>query len=250
MTAMEKPVNSAGGIAQIRNVMLCYDAITRTQDRHALLPGLAVFYGRSGEGKTLAATHMALKLRAYYLQVKSTWTKKDFMEALLLEMSIKPASTTSAMAKQAATELARSNRPLIVDEFDYMVTDGKLELVRDLYESSQGTILLVGEEGLPSKLEKWERFHGRVLNWVPAMPVDLGDAKCLMAVYSPAVVWSDELLQELVIAVRGSCRRACNNLQLLSQQALESNVRQLDAGSFKRLGLQFVTGESPKPRKY
>lgn len=249
MTAMHNPVKGSQ-IASIRNVALVYDAITRTQDRHHLLPGLAVFYGPSGYGKTLAANTMALKLRAVFLQAKSTWTKKHFLETLLRELSIVPTGTIAAMAEQAGAELARSGRPLILDEFDHMTRNHMLEVVRDIYESSQGTMLLIGEEMLPTKLVKFERFHGRVLNWIPAMPVDLQDAKQLAPIYSPRVGFADDVLAELILTVKGSCRRTCNNLNLMSQLAQDNNLSFLDLPALNKLRFNFVTGESPLPRKY
>lgn len=251
MTIQPDSVNAPaqGGIAQIRNVQVCFEAIARTQKRHEYLPGLSVFYGPSGYGKSLAANHMAVRCRAYYLQAKSTWSKKHFLEMLLREMSLAPASTIPRMVDQASAELAKSGRPLIVDEFDYMVTDAKVELVRDIYESSQGTVLLIGEEQLPKKLERWERFHGRVLHWMPALPTDLDDARLLVPVYSPRVKVSDDLLEALIQAVRGSTRRVANNLQVVQQKCLEAGTPSIDLASWRKLQpAGFITGESPKPR--
>lgn len=253
MTTTPDFVNAGtlGGIAQIRNVQVCYEAIARTQKRHEYLPGLSVFYGPSGYGKSMAANHMAVRCRAFYLQAKSTWTKKHFLEMLLREMSLAPAATVSRMVDQAAAELAKSGRPLIVDEFDHMVTDAKVELVRDIYESSQGTVLLIGEEMLPKKLERWERFHGRVLHWMPAMPTDLQDARLLVPVYSPRVAVGDDVLEALIQAVRGSTRRVANNLQVVQQKCLEAGLPSVDLGAWKKLQPGgFITGESPKPRVY
>lgn len=250
MTVMESAVKPPQqGVALIRNVALVHEAITNTQTRHELLPGITVFYGPSGYGKTLAANFMAVRLRAFYVQVKSTWTKKHFLQVLLREMSIVPATTVADMVDQAASELAKSGRPLIVDEFDFMVTDTKVELIRDIYESSQGTVLLIGEELLPKKLERWERFHGRVLSWIPAMPVDLVDVQRLVPIYSRANI-DDDLLEELIKAVRGSCRRVCNNIARLDAIAAEKGIQRLDRDTFQRLRLSFITGESPSPRTY
>ncbi|WP_207214001.1 hypothetical protein [Solidesulfovibrio carbinolicus] len=57
-------------------------------------------------------------------------------------------------------------RPLIIDEMDHVVERNAVELVRDLYEASRAAILLIGEKALPGKLAQWERFHGRILDWV------------------------------------------------------------------------------------
>ena len=35
-------------------------------------------------------------------------------------------------------------------------------------------IVLIGEELLPQKLQAWERFHGRILDWVAAEPGSIG----------------------------------------------------------------------------
>jgi hypothetical protein len=242
-----------GGIAQIANVAQCYQAITRTQERHAMLPGITVFYGPSGFGKSVASCYVANKLRAYYVQAKSTDTKKSFLGAILREMSIAPASTVTAMADQAAAELAKSRRPLIIDEFDHLIsgTGRQVELVRDLFEGSQGTILCVGEELLPKKLEKWERFHGRVLNWVPALPATLADAALLRPIYSPNVGVSEEVLEQLVACVRGSTRRIATNLEMLHELAMEQGWTSLDVKQLRSLlPAGFVTGESPKPRSF
>ncbi|MBN0602975.1 AAA family ATPase, partial [Pseudomonas aeruginosa] len=101
---------------------------------------------------------------------------------------IKPGATLPEMADQIAEELAASGRPLIIDEMDNLVASGQVELIRDLYESSQASILLIGEEWLPTKLKKYERFHGRILSWIPAQPVSMDDARELVKIYSSSVV--------------------------------------------------------------
>ncbi|MCG9087420.1 AAA family ATPase, partial [Laribacter hongkongensis] len=91
-------------------------------------------------------------------------------------MSIKPCGTIPALLDQICEQLAASQRPLIIDEFDFALrSDSMVELVRDIYEGSQGTILLIGEEQLPQRLKRWERFHSRVMAWIPALPVSLED---------------------------------------------------------------------------
>ena len=183
-------------MAEIANIGLCDLALERALSRTRSLPGLVCFYGPSGFGKTMAAAWVANSRRAYYVQAKSLWNRKHTLKSILTEMGIKPAGTIPEMADQIAEELAASGRPLIIDEMDHLVSAGSVELVRDLYESSQAAILLIGEEMLPTKLKKYERFHGRVLSWVPAQPVTLLDAQKLVQVYSPQVVIADQFLRQ------------------------------------------------------
>ena len=128
------PVQVVGGIAQVTNVAVLHDAIARTTDRHHNLPGICVFYAPSGFGKSVAASFVATHTRAYYVQASSIDTKKSFLEKVLREMNIAPVGTATGMLQLIADELAKSGKPLIVDEFDHLATaSGKVEMIRDIY---------------------------------------------------------------------------------------------------------------------
>lgn len=236
------------GLAQIANLGLCDIALERALSRTASLPGLVCFYGPSGYGKSCSAAWVANARRAYYVQARSVWSKKHTLKAILAEMGIKTGGTIAEMADQVAEELAASGRPLIIDEMDHLVDRGAVELVRDIYEASGAAILLIGEEGLPTKLRKYERFHGRVLSWVPAQPVTLTDARHLVPVYSPQVGIAEDLLGHVVSIAHGSVRRVAVNLELLAETALTHGLQQLDLAALKRLGTELYTGEAPKRR--
>ncbi|HZZ04607.1 ATP-binding protein [Paraburkholderia sp.] len=239
-----KPI--AGGIAQTTNLGLCDIAIERALSRGANLPGLVCFYGPSGVGKSMAANYVANSRRARYVQAKSVWTKKHFLKAVLAEMGIKAVGSIPEMADLVAEELATSGRPLIIDEMDHLVDRNAVELVRDLYESSQAAILMIGEEGLPGKLKRWERMHGRVLAWVPAQPVTIGDARQLSGMYCPNVVVADDLLTRLVDLSHGSVRRVCVNLERVQEEALVAGKDSMDLAAWGKREL--YTGEAPKRR--
>lgn len=129
---------------------------------------------------------------------------------------------------------------------DHLVSAGSVELVRDLYESSQAAILLIGEEMLPTKLKKYERFHGRVLSWVPAQPVTLLDAQKLVQVYSPQVVIADDLLGLLVEKSHGSVRRVAVNLENVRDTSLDLGLDRMDLATWGDRPL--YTGEAPNRR--
>lgn len=213
---------NVNGIASLTNVALCLEALDRAINRPAHLPGLISFSGPSGYGKSTAASAVATRKRAYYVEVKSHWTKKVFLTAILKEIGIKATDmekTISGMAEQVCELLTQSRRPLIIDEMDHLVDKNAVELVRDLYEGSRAAILLIGEEGLPGKLAKWERVHGRMLDWVYAEPADLDDARALRELYCRNVAVEDDLLNHLVNLANGSVRRVCVNLERIQETA-------------------------------
>lgn len=233
-------------IAPLQNVSLCLSALQHAQQRAPHLPGLVVMYGPSGWGKSSASAYAANRHRAYYVQALNVWTKVAMLRAILTEMGIQPARTSCEMVTQAAEQLVLSRRPLIVDEADHVVDKGHIELLRDLYEASGAAILLVGEERLPTKLKRYERVHGRVLQWVPAQAVTLGDAKHLARLYCKGVDVADDLLQVLVERAHGSVRRVSVNLDLVKREAMSAGLVRMDRAEWGTREL--YSGEAPQRR--
>lgn len=232
-------------IAQIHNLDLARTAAERLNGRTAGLPGMAVMYGPAGYGKTTAALAIANENRSYFVQMRSAWGRKALLEKILLEMGAKPHGTIPQMLDQVCEQLATSNRMLMIDEFDYCVrTDGLIELVRDIYEGSQATVLLLGEEMLPAKLKRWERFHSRILSWIPAQPVSLADADVLTPIYCPGITVATDMLEHLVRQSSGSVRRVCVNLSAIAEAA---GIEGWDVVDRKTWGdRQIYTGEAPR----
>lgn len=243
MVKNDKLVN---GVAQLANVAICLSALRRAVERPSHLPGLVCFYGPSGWGKTSAAAVAANVHRAYYVEAKSLWTRKALLVAVLKEMGVTPATTMAEMGDQVSEQLALSGRPLIVDEMDHVVAKGAVEVIRDIYEGSGAAILLIGEEGLPHKLREWERFHGRVLDWVPAQPADIEDARALRDLYCDRVQVEDDLVEHLQAAAGGSVRRIAVNLERVQEEAAKMGLAAIGLEEWGDRPL--FTGEPPRRR--
>ena len=109
-------------IANINNLSLVSVAMERLVNRQDGLPGLGVLYGPSGFGKTTATVAVANETRAYYVQLRSAWSKKTLLEKICFEMGLPPARTAAGCLDVICEQLAASQRPLILDEADYLVT--------------------------------------------------------------------------------------------------------------------------------
>jgi DNA transposition AAA+ family ATPase len=247
MSDRGKVINLPGpSIAPIENVSLCTDALSRAMQRPEYLPGLVGFYGPSGYGKSMAATHAANRYRAYYVEAKSVWTRRSFLAAILREIGLVPARTISEMCDQVAEHLVLARRPLIIDEVDYLVDKNMIPVVRDIYESSGVPILLIGEEGLEAALRSYERIHNRVLEWVAAQPTGLADAQKLARLYAREIQVADDLLERIVAVSSGGARRVAVNLNLIRDWAAR---RGLDAVDLAAWGDQELYSGTPGPRR-
>lgn len=240
------PTVNTPGKAPLANVGLTLAALGGAVNRPSHLPGLVVLYGPSGLGKSTAASLAATQFQAYYIQAKSSWTRKAVYQSILKDMGIVAAKTIYEMEEQVTAQLAASQRPLIIDEADHLVAKGCIEIVRDIYEGSNAGILLIGEENLPSGLERYERIHNRVLEWVPAQFADMDDAAALRDLYCNKVSIADDLLEHIHLASKGVVRRICVNLERVQQHALTMGKKEIAMADWGDKAL--YTGEAPKRR--
>ncbi|WP_423197419.1 AAA+ ATPase domain-containing protein [Cupriavidus sp. H19C3] len=246
-----KPTTGAhpAGVAHIATLDLVAATLERLDGRRSGLPGIAVLHGPAGWGKTFATNVLANELRAYYVQWRSAWRSKTLLEKILFEMGVKQhgRETVPKLLDMVCEQLSTSRRTLILDEFDYATkNDTLIELTRDIYEGSQGSLLLVGEELLPKKLEKWERFHSRVLTWAPAQPVTVDDAAKLANIYAPGLQIDDAVFERLVDLAKGSVRRVSVNLTQMHEHSLTHGVDEFSMAEFEQVSI--YTGRSPERR--
>lgn len=244
--AQMEDVQMSGTTAPLKNVALCNRLLETAMNRPAHLPGLVTFYGPSGWGKSFAAAYVANKHRAYYVECKSTWTRKAILTAILREMGIVPQTAIYEMTDQISEQLATSGRPLIIDEMDHIVEKKAVEVIRDIYEGSNAAILLIGEENVDTKLRKWERFHNRMLAWQPAQPADIADTKHLAKLYCKNVVIAEDLLAHIQKQSGGVVRRICVNLNLVEQTALSMGMDEIDRKNWGNKDL--YSGSAPHRR--
>lgn len=240
---------SVSKIVALTNVGLLASAIERAQARPMGLPGLVAMYGASGLGKSVGAAFAANRYRAYYVECRDTWSKKAFLQAILREMSILPAATLSSMVDQVAEQLSRSTRPLIIDDVQYLLDKAVANVLTDIYNASQGTMVLIGEERVPTSLAKLERLHNRVLEWVPAQPATLEDMQALAAASYPKLRIDAALLEDLRRAVNGCLRRVAVNLYRIYSEAEAIGLDSVDLPQWQQLSRGWFTGEAPVRRR-
>ncbi|MBK1868287.1 AAA family ATPase [Aestuariivirga sp. YIM B02566] len=247
MTTGTKKVNaSVGGTAPLRNVTLCLQLITRLSERPAHLPGIGVFYGPSGFGKTTAAVHGAQRHNAYYVECGSSWHASSLVDAILHELTGHPSKGTVATKVERIIQLlAQDPKPLIIDEADHLVKKTMVDVVREISDKSAAPVVFIGEEQLPQKLIAFERAHNRVLEWVPAEPADINDAKSLAKIYVPELAIHDDLLKHIVETTDGITRRLVINFESIRQVALQKNLSKVGLSDW---GDHDVYTGSPKPR--
>lgn len=244
---MSQKLNLGNSIKPLRNVATLSKLVKRVETRQFGLPGMAVFHGKTGLGKTFACGYAAVHLDAIHITVDDTWTKKTLLTAVLKELREQPARTIPDMMAQAKPALARAGRTLIIDEADDAVDRNLIPTIRHLHDGSSMPVILVGMELLPQKLKKWELVDGRVLAWAPAEPADFKDAKLLADVYARDVQLDDALIKKIMEVNQGSVRRISVDLAYVVEQ---SRIQGQSTMTLDEWGdAPFLRGSAPLPRE-
>lgn len=233
-------------IAMLTNVLLLRDVIEQLRKRIGDMPGIGVFYGRAGLGKTNACSSAAAAYDAVYVTLRDDFTRKSFLGTVLHDMGVKAAGTAAHMFDQVAEELEKSRKPLILDMGDYLVKRKLIDTLLDLYEAAHpSAVVLVGEERFPASLERAsERFYDRVLVWRPAVPCSEDDARKLAKLYSPEVEIRDDLLRHTVERTAGVARKVSVNIENFRREGKSAGLRSIGLKEWADKPL--YTGEPPR----
>lgn len=243
----EAEIKMTGTVAPMRNVTLLNALIQRVQNRDDDMPGMACFYGPSGYGKTMAAVWNAQHYGCYWVELQSTWSVKKMMQKIITNMKMTPSGSISDMVEVVAEELRKSDRPLLIDEADLLCRESYIKAIRDIYESSRATIILIGEEKLPQTLGRWERIHNRQLDWVPAQPADLREVGLLAQLKCPGLTVAPEVLKLVLERSHARARRIVVNLRQISEYAIRTGRKEITAEDAAKITM--FTGNAPAPRR-
>lgn len=217
------------GNAPLSNMLLCYNTMLNLMESGASSPRIGLFYGFSGYGKTTAAAFTAARFDHLYIQALPCWTAKGFVRALAADLGIiRPARETSNMLEQIFELLRRQPRALIIDEFDYLLKDRFIELVRSIHDNTPTPILLIGEEKLPAALKDWDRFDNRILIATPAQAASDDDALLLRDNYCRHIRVADDLALYFAERARRVTRRIATNLIAAQRIAATEGVESID----------------------
>lgn len=169
-------------IIPISNVARLREAGQLLLDRAPNMPGMGLIYGATGLGKSTAATWYMNQCNAVLVRAMANWTPSAMLKAILRELSVDCRETScSEMTTAIVESLARHNRPLFIDEADFLVKRHRmLETLRDLHDLASVPVVLIGMDGIHNKVAKESpQLAGRLMQWVEFQPATLTDTALL-----------------------------------------------------------------------
>lgn len=247
---MNAPMN-VNRAAPLKNVVAFSTLLAKMVNREGDLPGLAVFFGPSGWGKTKAAIYGANRYRAAYVECGQFTSARSLLSSILVELGEpKPRGVIEDLKTRAVMIMAGDpSRPLIIDEAHFIASKRFVDLLREISDKSGASVIMIGEEMLPATLEQFERVHNRVLEWLPALPCDREDMGHLVKARCSGVKLADDLIVAILDKTRGNTRRIVTNLVKVMEIARRTGKTEIDLATFG--GIDAIDGATRfTPRRF
>jgi DNA transposition AAA+ family ATPase len=191
-----------------QNVGRMVGALAELERRSPVVPGLALVHGHQGYGKTVATEWYAVQQGCVYLRAQGAWTPPWLLMDLAAALGLAPEHLARNNFRQAARELARRPRTVLLDEADYIVRERRLlDTVRDLYDASGSPVVMVGMAGVKEALaRKSPQFWSRVSQEVEFTPLTVEDVQ-LIGLELCDLKLSPELARRLQKRAEGNFRK-------------------------------------------
>ncbi|MDT7934408.1 MAG: AAA family ATPase [Sphingomonadaceae bacterium] len=201
------------------------------------------------------------QLDAVYVEAYEGIGKKWLMTELARELHIKsPERTFEGLFHQVVEALVEQQRPIILDEADFLLKLNLIQVARKISDRSQMPILFVGEDTFPESIRRWGHVHNRVRTWVKAQPTDFEDARALrdnrcrawkdtpseQDLKSGRVGIADDLLHHFLTVSGGNARRLVTTLLNAQSAAKAVGVTDIDRAWWGDRPI--LTGELPARR--
>ncbi len=231
-------------IVPVKNVTRLNDAGEALRRRPAGMPGMGLVHGETGYGKTTAVTWYANRCNAAYVRATAVWTPAAMLGKIAEELRIRPRGSCAKMMDDIIDALALSNRPLFVDEADYLIDSKRMtEALRDLHDMTTVPVVLIGMGGIDQRLSHRKQLTGRLMQDVRFQPLDMADARAL-ADHLCEVEVADDLLARLNQQANGSARLLVVGLARIEERAKRMGCASIGAERWGKANA-FFTGEAP-----
>ncbi len=149
-------------------------------DGLALADGEGCFgmvYSQAGRGKTRTSQWYSAHQDCVYLRVLTIWrtSETEFLRSFCNALNIlSPPKRKGPAFAQIVNNLIENPRPVFLDEIEKM-SQTFLDLVRDIADSAQVPVILIGEEELVSFMKQNRRVWSRTFQQMEFAPIEVAD---------------------------------------------------------------------------
>lgn len=228
---------------ETQHVVSLRNAVTSALGAGRGYPAIVMNYGEAGAGKTIAAQSLYSEFGGFYQRAFEGMSLAAFLQELCYKVDGSRPHGSNRCRQGLLSRLGDRPRPLFVDEADRLHVSC-LEALRDIHDETGSPIILIGEMGLPTKVNARSRINDRIpeafrvyFNAITRTDVAMYAAEAADLSLSPeaaAVVHTE---------TRGNFRRVHNAILTLENAARADGRREIDA-DFVRAALGAKRGRA------
>ncbi|MGE4297564.1 MAG: AAA family ATPase [Desulfovibrionaceae bacterium] len=213
-----------GNVTRMRTVM------RQSLDTERGRPGMVAVWGAAGLGKTLTAQQCYAEHGGVYLRAWEDWSQSGMLQSVCESLG-GGTPHGSQRCKRAIIKLLddEPGQVIFMDEADRLAIK-RIEDLRDIYDCTGTPIVLIGEPGLPVKLDARERIGGRIPDeYRVAFEKITATDILLYAQEAAGLSLTPEACALLAQRSQGVFRKAHNMLLSLEQAAAAAETHEVDA---------------------
>jgi len=124
--------------------------------------GIMLVYGPYGTGKTKAGQWFYTQNGAPYMRAYEGCSRRMLLSCLVDSLQVKPKFRSSDLFEQLLALMDEEIQPIIIDEADYLISEGIIETVRDISDMTNAPIVLMGMENFEKDLKAYPHIIDRV----------------------------------------------------------------------------------------
>lgn len=204
------------------NVTRFWAGATSVQEQTAAPEArLVLATGEAGFGKSKTATHWAVQQDAVLVRVGAAITPHWMLSLLAKELGIEPERSCERLFGRIADRLEKEPRAIVLDEMENALRDIRcVDIVRDLTDTLDLTMVLVGRANVRGRLERHRQIWSRVSAVVEFEPTGRDDVRLLCDELCEVPV--DDAVVDLITAEAGGLVRevvkAIENVERLGKR--------------------------------
>lgn len=128
--------------------------------------GNMLAFGAPGTGKTDVGQWYSTNQDVPYIRAHKITSKRSLLASIVGELKEAPSFRSDDLFNQIVESLIERPRPIIVDEVDYLVKGGAVEVLRDINDMTNTPIIMIGMEHVDKKLKRFRHLFDRFVSIV------------------------------------------------------------------------------------
>lgn len=218
----------------VKNALRLEQAYEYLRDAEPRTPRFGLVHGFPGAGKTMAISVLSNDVGGCYVRATAAWTPRTMLRTILRRMGREDINGIQDQLDEITRLLTIGNKPLFVDEADYLFERrGLLDLLRDLHDMAGVPVVLVGMERISRKIGNRELLASRVSAEVKFDPTDIEDARKVADTLCEVAI-AEDVLADLHGQSNGNIRRLKVGLSQVEAFGLRSGMDRVTLADWKR----------------